>query len=87
VESLVAINKHDINLKRAEEIAAYCWEQGVEVVGRIPYDDVVTEAMVHGRPVTEYSEGQVSEALHEVWSKTRRHLMGKEGKSDGTDAA
>ena len=65
VPSLVVINKVDLNLARSDEIAAFCTEQGVEVVGRIPYDTVVTEAMVQGRPVTDYADSVVTEALEE----------------------
>jgi len=79
VPSLVAINKADLNLARSEEIAAFCAGRGVEVVGRIPYDDVVTEAMVQGRPVTDYTDGPVTEALKEMWSRVRDLIL-----SDGT---
>ena len=71
VPSLVAINKADLNLARSEEIVAFCAGRGVEVVGHIPYDDVVTEAMVQGRPVTDYTDGPVTEALKEMWSRVR----------------
>ncbi len=71
VPSLVAINKADLNLARSEEIAAFCAGRSVEVVGRIPYDDVVTEAMVHGRPVTDYTDGPVTEAMKGMWSRVR----------------
>jgi len=80
VPSLVAINKVDLNLTRSEEIVAFCTEQGVEVVGRIPYDTVVTEAMVRGRPVTDYADGTVTEALEEMWSRIRERLL-----SDGEE--
>jgi len=75
VPSLVAINKADLNPERAGEIAAFCAERSVEVVGRIPYDTVVTEAMVHGRPVTEHTDGPVAEALRKVWSRVRERLL------------
>jgi MinD superfamily P-loop ATPase len=75
VPSLVAINKVDLNLARSDEIAAFCAEQGVEMVGRIPYDTVVTEAMVQGRPVTDYADGMVTKALEEMWSRVRERLL------------
>lgn len=37
-----------------------------DLLGRIPYDTVVTEAMVHGQPVTDYADGTVTEALEEM---------------------
>ena len=80
VPSLVAINKADLNPARAGEIAAFCAGRGVEVVGRIPYDDVVTEAMVQGQPVTDYTDGPVTEALQRMWSRVRDLIL-----SDGTE--
>ncbi|MFQ6100932.1 MAG: P-loop NTPase [Anaerolineae bacterium] len=81
VPSLVAINKADLNPVRAEEIAAFCAGRRVEVVGRIPYDDVVTEAMVQGQPVTEHADGPVAEALKGVWRRVGEQLF-----FDGTGA-
>ncbi|MFN2271160.1 MAG: ATP-binding protein [Anaerolineae bacterium] len=74
VQSLVAINKADLNPARSDEIAAFCTEQGVELAGRIPYDTVVTEAMVQGCPVTEHTDGPVTEALREVWGQVKGRL-------------
>jgi MinD superfamily P-loop ATPase len=79
VPSFVAINKADLNPARSEEIAAFCAERGAEIVGRVPYDDVVTEAMVQGQPVTAYADGPVTKALKEMWSRVRGLVL-----SDGT---
>jgi MinD superfamily P-loop ATPase len=75
VPSLVVVNKADLNPGRAEEISDYCAERGVEVVGRIPYDTLVTEAMVQGRPVTECTNGPVTAALTRVWARVRHALL------------
>jgi MinD superfamily P-loop ATPase len=71
VPSLVLINKADLNPVRSDEIAAFCAERGVTAVGRIPYDTVVTEAMVRGLPVTTYTDGSVVQAFEEVWRRVR----------------
>jgi MinD superfamily P-loop ATPase len=44
------------------------------VVGRIPFDTVVTEAMVQGQPVTAYTDGPVSLALREVWERLKVYI-------------
>jgi MinD superfamily P-loop ATPase len=75
IPSLVAINKADLNRGRADEVARYCADRGVDLVGRIPYDTVVTEAMVHGLPVTAHTDGPVSKALQAMWTRTRDHLF------------
>jgi len=67
IGSVVCINKYDINEENSRRITEFCRQRGIEVVGNIPYDSVVTEAMVAGKPVVEFSGGVVSEAIKEVW--------------------
>ena len=74
VPALVVINKADLNVKRSDEVAAFCEGREVELVGRIPYDTVVTEAMVEGQPVTAYASGGVSDALRQVWERIKTRL-------------
>ena len=75
VPALVCINKADLNPVHSGAIQAYCHEQGIEVVGRLPYDTVVTDAMVQGLPVTVYQpEGLMAAALREMWARVGRRL-------------
>jgi MinD superfamily P-loop ATPase len=67
IGSVVCINKYDINEENSNRITEFCRQRGVEMIGNIPYDSVVTEAMVAGMPVVEFSEGVVSEAIKDVW--------------------
>lgn len=77
VPALVLINKADVNPAQAFGIEAYCRRQGIALVGKLPYDTVVTEAMVQGQPVTLYRpEGAMAQALREVWSRLREQLNG-----------
>lgn len=55
VPALVCINKADIYPQGTDQIESYCREAGVEVIGRIPFDKSVTDAMVRGEPVTAYN--------------------------------
>ncbi len=72
VPSVVALNKADLNPARAEEIAEFCSARGIEIIGRVPYDSVMTEAMVQGEPVTRYTHGPVAGALTEMWARLRQ---------------
>jgi MinD superfamily P-loop ATPase len=74
VPALVCINKYDINLQKSREISDYCTALGIEVVGRVPFDTVVTEAMVQGKPITAYEDGSVSRELGQVWQLVRERL-------------
>jgi len=40
---------------------------GTDVVSRIPYDNIVTEALVNGLPIVEYSNGNVTKRIRELW--------------------
>jgi MinD superfamily P-loop ATPase len=77
VPALVLINKADVSPAHTANIEAYCQAQGIELVGRLPYDTVVTEAMVQGQPVTICEPGgAMDRALREVWARVRKRLNG-----------
>jgi MinD superfamily P-loop ATPase len=75
VPALVCINKADLNPEQTAEIEAYCAEEGIEVVGSLPFDTIVTEAMVQGQPVTAYQpDGAMGAALGAAWARIRARL-------------
>jgi len=68
VKPFVVVNKYDINIGNTERIEEYCKKNDIPVLGRISFDPVVTEAMVEGLPVVEYSpESSVSKEIKNVW--------------------
>jgi MinD superfamily P-loop ATPase len=69
INALVCINKYDLNDENTIAIHEYCHEKGIEVAAMIPFDNVVTEAMVKGLSVVEYSEGRVAEEVKRLWQK------------------
>jgi len=74
VQALVCINKCDINEDNTHQIEDYCLIQGVEVAARIPFDNVVTEALVQGVPVVEYSQNGVSHQIEVLWEIVLKYL-------------
>jgi MinD superfamily P-loop ATPase len=75
VQALVCINKTDIYPAGAAQIEAFCREEGIQVIGQIPFDLGVTEAMVQGQPVTAYQPvAPASQALQNLWEKVTRIL-------------
>jgi MinD superfamily P-loop ATPase len=70
VAALVVVNKADINPRKSAEIIGFCRRRGVEVAAEIPYDPVVTEAMVAGLPVTLHApRSAVSQAMRAAWER------------------
>lgn len=75
VPVMVCINKYDLNENNTEAIQHYCRENGIDVVAMIPFDNVVTEAMVKGISVVEYSDGKVAGEIKNLWEKIARKLQ------------
>jgi MinD superfamily P-loop ATPase len=71
VSAMVCINKYDLNEENTRQIEDRCLSQGVEVAGRIPFDNVVTESIVQGVPVVEYSDGNVTREIERMWHLLR----------------
>jgi MinD superfamily P-loop ATPase len=74
VPALVCINKYDINQENTQQIENYCRQQGVAVAARIPFDNVVTEAMVQGLPIVEYTDNSISHQIELLWQNISRLL-------------
>ena len=56
------------------KIENYCRDEKIEVAARIPFDNVVTEAMIKGVPVVEFSDGQVSQEIEKLWDRIGQRL-------------
>jgi len=69
IKTLVCINKYDLNLKITQNIENFCKTYNIELIGKVPFNKVVTEALVMGKPVVEYSDNKVSNQIKEMWRK------------------
>lgn len=67
VPVLVCVNKYDLNEENTYRIESYCGNEGIEVAARISFDNVITEAIVQGLPVVEYSNNKVTQQIKELW--------------------
>lgn len=74
VPALVCINKFDINEENSHRIESYCLVQGIELSAKIPFDNAMTEAMVHGLPVVEYDSNGVSQHIEALWKLVAKSL-------------
>jgi MinD superfamily P-loop ATPase len=72
VPAAVCINKYDLNEENSRRIEDYCKDQGIELAARIPFDNAVTEAIVRGLPVVEYTDGKVSREIAGLWEVISR---------------
>lgn len=68
VQVACIINKFDINLDNTKNIESWCQINNVPIIGKIPYDQSVTESIVHGVPLVEYAENQVAYEIKNIWN-------------------
>ena len=69
IKGAVCINKYDLNLIITQKIEEYCRHNNIELVGKIPFDISVIEALVRGLPIVEYSNNQVTHEIKNLWEK------------------
>lgn len=74
VPALVCINKYDLNEENSILIKRNCQALGIELATVIPFDNVVTEALIQGVPVVEYSNGRVSRNIEMLWRAVYQKL-------------
>jgi MinD superfamily P-loop ATPase len=64
----VIINKYDLNQSMSEKIVAYCCEHSLPVIGKIPFDTSIIDAMIEGKTIFEYPYGNTAKELCEIWN-------------------
>lgn len=65
----VCINKYDVNIDTTNEIEQYCKNISVPVVGRIPYDKTVLEAVNTCQSIAQYADSKAGKAVASLWEK------------------
>lgn len=69
IKALVCINKYDINLNMTENIENYCRENNIEIIGLIPYDDIVTKSINDLKPIILYETSQAGIEIKKIAEK------------------
>lgn len=65
----VMINKADLAPNIVEKIEMEASEEGLPILGHIPYDEAVIRAQAAGRPVVEYNSWPAAQAIQALWQK------------------
>ena len=69
IPTFVCVNKYDLNPEICSKIETYCRKNKMHFAGKIPYDDQVTKAMVAGKNIIEFSNGELSNSIRNIWNK------------------
>ncbi len=77
IPTVICINKADMYPAGCETIYEYAATQGATVIGEIPYDPAITNAMVQGKSVNIFAPTSPSAlAIEEVWQALYARLKG-----------
>lgn len=74
IPAVVCINKYDVNLDNSSKIEDYCKKENIPIIGKIPYDAIMTQAMVNEKTVIEFSDGNLSDKIVNMWEKIKVRL-------------
>ena len=74
IPAMLCVNKYDLNIEMTQKLEEFCKANDVKLAGRLPYDNVTTEAMIASRTVIEHSDGNFSEGLRKIWKKLEGEL-------------
>jgi len=69
IKTACCINKFDLNKKNSNQIENWCQKKSIPFLGKISYDEDVTNSMLQGMPLVEYTEHSVSGEIKHIWEK------------------
>ncbi len=67
VSPVVCINRYDLAETQTSRIEDYCLKERVPLAGKLPFNRSFVEAMVRGKPVTEWIDGSLLKEINVVW--------------------
>ncbi len=67
----VCINKSTINPGKTAEIVSYCGGKGIPVLGTLPYDHIVTRAMIQAKTVLELGDSEMADLIKTIWRRAQ----------------
>ncbi len=67
IKTACCINKFDLNKKKSNQIEHWCQKKSIPLLGKIAYDEEVTDSMLQGIPLVEYTESSVSVEIKHIW--------------------
>lgn len=74
IPAVVCINKTSINQENTNRIETFCQQQQIPVIGHLPYDVVVTEAMINEQTIVEYGKGTFPDRVKTMWDSICSYL-------------
>jgi MinD superfamily P-loop ATPase len=74
ISPTVLINKHDLSAENTKEIESFCQAEGIQVVGRLRFDNLFTQAMVQGKTVVEHPKSHLAKEIEDIWERIKSEV-------------
>jgi len=78
VPGMLCINKFDLNTDMSNQLVSTALDYQLTAVGKVPYDPLVTKAMVSEKSTIDYADGPASQAIRQVWENVSKFLDSQE---------
>jgi len=79
ITCVVVINKYDTNIEISKEIEEYCSEIGLELIGKIPFDQTVVKAVNQCQSIASYPDSPGGKAVLALWNNLYQNYLGGGG--------
>lgn len=75
IPTFALLNKYDINPSSTAEIETFLEDKSIPLIGKIPFDTQMVEAMIEGKTIVEFSaRTDASKVITEAWNKLKPYL-------------
>ncbi len=74
IPTRVVINKADLNADQAKKIYNIAEKSGSRVIGKIPFDRNVNDALMAGKTIVEYGKSSAEKAVRQIWIELKKEL-------------
>lgn len=71
----VCVNKYDVSPDHTRSIEEFCQRENLPLVGKIPYDKHVIEAVNSGKTAVDFSDSEASGTIRKIWAQVCPMLM------------
>ena len=71
---MLVLNKANLSGKLRKEMLAFAKEEGIEVLGEIPYDESAMQALFSAQPLTRLPEHALKAPMESIWAQLKKRV-------------
>ena len=76
IDTFVIINKYDLNKCMSSEIERYCLNRHIPIIGKIPFDKLIVDAMVNCKTIVEWApDAEITRTIKESFDKITHPII------------